>query len=106
MTTAMDGHIVIDDQGVARVEGTRLKVKHLVGVMQANNLSSKELCDGYPDFKPASIHAALAYYYDHREQIDAEIRADEEFADRCRAESPNRLTREMLEKRLQARTGT
>jgi uncharacterized protein (DUF433 family) len=53
MTTAMDGHIVIDDQGVARVEGTRLKVKHLVGVMQANNLSSKELCDVYPDFKPA-----------------------------------------------------
>jgi uncharacterized protein (DUF433 family) len=101
----MDGHIVIDDHGVARVEGTRLKVKHLAAIMQANDLSSKELCAGYPDFKPASIYAALAFSCDHRKQIDAEILADEEFADRCRAESPNRLTREMLEQRMQTTTG-
>jgi hypothetical protein len=37
------------------------------------------------------VHAALAYYYDHREQIDADVRADQGFAAGLKAESPPSL---------------
>ena len=31
----------------------------------------------YPDLTHAPIHAALAYYYDHKDEIDAELAEDE-----------------------------
>ena len=47
----------------------------------------------------AQIHAALAYYYDHKEQIDAEIVEGTRYADEMRAKQPNRLSRAELEAR-------
>jgi hypothetical protein len=35
----------------------------------------------YPDLTPAQIHAALAYYYDNRDEIDAELAEDEAWAE-------------------------
>jgi len=37
--------------------------------------------EAYPDLTPAQIHAALAYYYDNREEIDAELAADKSWAE-------------------------
>lgn len=39
----------------------------------------------------AEIHAALAYYFDHREEIDASIRASEGFAESLRRQIPSKL---------------
>jgi hypothetical protein len=36
----------------------------------------------------AEAHAAMLYYWDHREEIDAEIRADWEQAERDRGAAP------------------
>jgi uncharacterized protein (DUF433 family) len=99
MTTVMDGHIVVDDRGVAKIEGSRIKVRHLVMAMQTNQLSVEQLHEGYAHLKLSAIHAALAYYYDHREQVDAEIRESAAFADRMRRANPNHVTREELERR-------
>src|SRR4051794_9574577 len=73
MTTVMDGHIVVDDHGVARIEGTRIKVMQLVMALRSECKSAEELHDWYPHLKQAAIYAALAYYHDHREKIDAQI---------------------------------
>jgi hypothetical protein len=35
------------------------------------------------------VYAALAYYFDHREQIEADIREGRAFADRLRAGAPS-----------------
>jgi uncharacterized protein DUF433 len=39
----------------------------------------------------ADVYAALAYYYDHREEIDASIRADEAFVAELRKRIPFKL---------------
>ena len=36
------------------------------------------------DLTPASIHAALAYYFDHKEQIDRKMAGDQEWIDEQR----------------------
>jgi uncharacterized protein (DUF433 family) len=99
MTTVMDGHIVVDDRGIARIEGSRIKVMHLVMAMQSECGTAEKLHEWYPHLKLSAIYAALAYYHDHREQIDTQIKASIEFADRMRREHPNKFTREELERR-------
>ncbi len=42
----------------------------------------------HPGLTLADVYAALTYYYDHREQIDADIRGDEEFTAVLKAKSP------------------
>ena len=66
-------HIEIDEKGTARVGGTRLKVRHLVAAQQAYGWSPAELHFQYPSLSMAQVHAALAYYWDHRDHLDAEL---------------------------------
>jgi uncharacterized protein (DUF433 family) len=39
----------------------------------------------------AEVHAALAYYYDHRTQLDAELQADEAFVNELKQRIPGRF---------------
>ncbi len=43
--------------------------------------SDAKIREAYPDLTPAQIHAALAYYYDNREEIDAELNEDGAWAE-------------------------
>jgi len=38
-----------------------------------------------PQLSLAQVHAALAYYYDHRDEILAELRAEDDFVQRLAA---------------------
>ena len=104
MTTVMDGHIVVDDRGIARVGQTRMKVTHLVQEMESEGLTAKQAAEAFP-LTVADVHAALAYYHDHREEIDAQIRETAELVRRSEALFPKTITREELERRLAERSG-
>jgi uncharacterized protein (DUF433 family) len=99
MTTVMDGHIVVDEKGVARVQGSKIKVMNLVAEMRCNGLTAEQLHQGYPHLQLSHIYAALAYYLDHREQIDAQIEESSRSFDELRKNHKNPLTREELERR-------
>lgn len=43
--------------------------------------SSEEIARQYPHLSLSEIHSALAYYFDHQEQIDREIREELRQAD-------------------------
>ncbi len=66
-------HIEIDEEGTARVGGTRLKVLHLVAAQRAYGWSPEELHFQHPQLSLGQIHSALAYYWDHRERLDEEL---------------------------------
>jgi len=51
------------------------------------------ILEAYPDLERAQIYAALAYYYDHPEEIEAELRADETAPDRYEQERAVDLAR-------------
>jgi len=50
--------------------------------------SVDEMCRHHPYLTPAEAHAAMAYYFDHRVEIEAEIEAELREADQARAKSP------------------
>jgi len=39
----------------------------------------------------SEVYAALAYYYDHRAEIDDSIRADQAFVEELRKATPSKL---------------
>lgn len=66
-------HIVLDAKGRPVIEGTRMKVSHLVTEHLSWGWSPEELHFQHPHLTLGQIHSALAYYWDHKEQVEAEI---------------------------------
>lgn len=98
-------HIEVDERGVAKIVGTRSKVRQIVMDVQ-NGLTPAQIHESYPHLSLAQIHAALAYYYDHKAEVDADIEAGRRFVDESRAKNPNRFTRAELEAQWRAKHGT
>jgi uncharacterized protein (DUF433 family) len=60
------------------VAGTRIRVQDIV-LWTEDGMSVDEIAVAYPHLTLADVHAALAYYHDHREQIDNDIRESDRF---------------------------
>lgn len=74
MSTVANSHIQIDDRGVAWVDDTNVKVIEVALDHLTHGYSPSEIhFQHYGHLSLAQIHAALAWYYDHQEQFDAEI---------------------------------
>jgi uncharacterized protein (DUF433 family) len=77
--------------GKPRIAGHRIKVAHVAVWHERERLSPAEIIAQHPGVTLGDVHAALAYYHDHRDEIDADIRAGEEAAERLAAEQPSLL---------------
>jgi uncharacterized protein (DUF433 family) len=98
-TTLVPSLIFLDDEGRARIQGTRFKVIHLARDCRAG-LDVDALHHAYPDLSLAQIHAALSYYYAHKDDLDAQMERAEREVETHAADHPNAVTREELLKRL------
>ena len=87
MSAVAVGHIEVDAKGVARIAGSRLQVKH-IAVYAQEGQTPEQIREAYPFLTLGEIYAALSFYYDHKAEIDAEIRRDEEEIERLRREAP------------------
>ncbi len=93
-TTVLDPHITIDTDGSARIGGTRYKVIHLAAEHFHYGWTAEELLRQHPDLRPEEVYSALAYFYDHRDEMLAEMQTTAERAEAARANQA--LTREEL----------
>ena len=59
------------------VGGTRIRVGIVLGCYR-QGMRVEEIVQQYPSLKPADVHDALAYAYDHMEEIEADLMADDE----------------------------
>src|SRR5258706_5201426 len=55
----------------------RIRVAQIVVDYLNHGWSADEICIHYPHLKRAEVHSALAYYFDHQSEIDAEIEAEQ-----------------------------
>lgn len=60
----------------------RVRVAHIVMDYLAHGWSPDEMCRQHPYLRLAEAHAAMGYYFDHQEEIDHEIRAEVDRAER------------------------
>jgi uncharacterized protein (DUF433 family) len=66
-------HITFNVQGKPCIDGTRHRVIDIVADHVAHGYSATQIVEHYPDLTPAQVHAALAYYYDHQDVMDADL---------------------------------
>lgn len=59
--------------GRACIAGHRIRVMDVVGLSDRAGMSPEEIVDRFTGITLGDVHAALAYYYDHREEIKADI---------------------------------
>jgi uncharacterized protein (DUF433 family) len=98
---AIDKHIEVTP-GVAggkpRIAGRRIKVQDIAVWHERLGRSVDEISSEY-DLSLADIHAALAYYFDHRSEIDRDIAVGESLIQELKSRTPSKLAR----KRTQAK---
>lgn len=74
MSTVCENHIRLDDRGVAWVDDSNIKVIEIALEHIAHGSSPEEIWEQHQEYLTmAQIHAALAHYYDHQADCDAEI---------------------------------
>jgi uncharacterized protein (DUF433 family) len=76
--------------GKPRIAGHRITVQNIVIWHERLGLTADEIATEY-ELSLADIYAALAYYFDHREEIDKAIREDEKFIAELRRRTPSVL---------------
>ena len=93
MQNVLTPHIEITPDvagGKPRIAGHRITVQNIVTWHERIGRSADEIATAY-GLTLAEVYAALAYYYDHREEIDAMIRADDAFVAELRSRAPSKL---------------
>ena len=79
-------HIEKPEGQPARLRRTpRVRVAQIVMDYLAHGWSVDEMCRQHPYLSQAEAHAAMTYYFDHKEEVDAEIEAEWREAERARA---------------------
>ncbi len=73
MVQVLDNLIEVDKRHVAWIAGTRVKVREIATDRWVHGSSPEELHFQYPHLSMAQIHSALSYYFQHQDEIDAEI---------------------------------
>ena len=96
MPTLAAPHIWLDERGVAWVDETNTKVREIVLDVIAHGWSPKEIHLNHPHLGLAQIHAALAFYYDHKSDLDAEIEAGLRRAEELRKSAEESPVRKRL----------
>lgn len=77
--------------GKPRIVGHRIRVQDIALWHERLGYSVAEIVAHYPQLTLAEVHAALAYYYDHREDIQQDIRNAEALAATLKAQIPSKL---------------
>ena len=95
--------IVVDSQGTALIAGTTTKVIEIVLNREWTGQTPEELAQELPHLSLPQVQAALAYYEEHREELDAEIERRRQLVERLRAEAgPSPIAERLRAKRKSA----
>jgi uncharacterized protein (DUF433 family) len=80
----------------ARIAGHRIRVVDVVEWHEKMGLSVDEIVERWPTISRADVHAALAYYWDHREELEAKMAEDEAYAEEMRRKQGPSLLEQKL----------
>lgn len=73
--TVAGAHIWLDDRGVAWIDDANTKVIEVALDSLAHGWSPEEIHFQHPHLSLGQIHAALAFYHDHKVDLDEAIQA-------------------------------
>jgi len=93
----LDGHIEVTKGttgGKPRITGHRITVQNIVIWHELLGRSADEIAAEY-DLTLGDVYAALAYYYDHRAEIDKSIEDGESFVETLHQKTPSIVSQKL-----------
>ena len=97
-TTTDYKHIQLNNDDVPVIAGTTMKVVERVMAHFAHGWSPEELHFQFPHVSLGKIYSALAYYWDHKDALDADIERRDKIVDEIRRQTqPSRIAQKLRE---------
>lgn len=90
------------EDGVVRVGGTRVTLETIISVFK-NGATAEEIAQKYPTVSLADIYATIAYYLNHRPEIERYLEEQERISEEVRRENEARFNSVGIRERLMAR---
>ena len=87
MSTVTYAHIDFDARGVPLLAGTTTKVLEVALDHLAHHWDAAEIRRQHPSLSLGQIHSALAYYFDHQDEMDRQIAAELDEVDRLQQQA-------------------
>jgi uncharacterized protein (DUF433 family) len=85
--------------GEARIDGHRIRVRDVMAARDRGGFTPEEIAATvYPSLTLAQVYAALAYYEDHREEIESAFEHEASFVEDFRREHPE-LVRDLTSRK-------
>ncbi len=72
--------------GKPRIEGTRIRVQDIYVWHELQGQSPEEIVASFPHLSLASVHAALAFFFDHRDDILRDVREAAAYVEAMKAQ--------------------
>src|SRR5262245_22033672 len=85
--------------GGACIVGHRIRVADIVAWHERRGYCPEENLALFPGITLADVYAALAYYFDNRQEIEDEVRRSNEWADWVTRNISSKIPAELREKR-------
>jgi len=82
--------------GKPRIAGRRITVQNIAVWHERLGKTADEIASEF-DLSLAEVYAALAYYFDHRDEIDELILKEQQFVSELKKEIPSKLTSKLKE---------
>lgn len=84
--------------GQPRIAGTRIKVKHVYTWVESMGMTPTEVVGEHPHLTKAQVHAALAYYWLHPDEIQKDIENEEQLVAELKASmGPSKIQERLAE---------
>src|SRR5271165_3858128 len=84
--------------GEPHILGHRIKVRHVVVWHEQMGMTPADIVARYPTLTLSEVYAALAYYFDHRDEIRAAIADEDRFVEALKSSSGPSLIQEKLKR--------
>ena len=85
--------------GRACIAGHRVRVLDIVAWHETRGQSPDQIVNLFPGITLADVYAAMAYYFDNREEIDAEFRHEDVWANRLKSNIPSKIPAELRQRK-------
>jgi uncharacterized protein (DUF433 family) len=81
------------------IAGSRIRVEDIYVWYILQGKSAEQIVADFPQLTMSDVHAALTYYYDHRETLDRQWAEGKKYVEKMMAEAPPSLLRQRMKEK-------
>jgi uncharacterized protein (DUF433 family) len=80
------------------IAGTRIRVQDIYVWHELRGLSADEIVSRFPNLTMADVYAAMSYYWDHRDEIQRQMKDETDFVEQMKQKHPSPLEEKLAGK--------